>query len=117
VDHHLVDKATQERLLLLGRQQVLPPQFRELLPGPDKGFPVLGAERFADGRLQLLVPAALVSVLEFAQGRLPTPLQFSGHQAIIRVRLVELPFGQTSLVAEAFELLLPCLLHLFGLLA
>lgn len=116
VDDDLVEEAAQEGLLLSGRQQVLPPQFRDLLSGPEKDFSVLGAERFGGRGVLLFVAEAFLGVLEFSKRRFPAPLQFGGHQAVVRVRLVELPFGQARLIAEALELLLPRPLHLFLLL-
>ena len=53
----------------------------------------------------LLVPEPLLGVLEFPQRRFPTPLQFGGHQAVVRVGLVVLPLGQAGLVAEPLDLL------------
>jgi hypothetical protein len=49
VDHDLVDEAPEEGLLVLRRELVPVPQVGDLLPGLEKGLPILGAHRLGSG--------------------------------------------------------------------
>src|SRR6516165_7330136 len=117
MDDHLVDEAAEEGLLLLRRQAILTPELRYRLAGAKEGVSFLGTEPLWRSGLLLLVTKPRFGVLELPQRRFPTPFQLGGHEAVVRVGLVVLPFGQTGLVAKTLDLLSLRLLQLLLVLA
>ena len=103
----------KEAFFCCGDEAALPPTAPGcFLPGLSEGL--LGSLEVSPGRGCCCCSLeAFFGLLEFAQRRLPAPLQFGGHQAVVRVGLVELPLGQAGLVAQPFESAAAGLLDLF----
>lgn len=109
--HYFIDQAAQERLLLIAREQALILDGGQTLPQCGKGIPKLGRDIIdAIGCLRRRIEIPL-GLPELAQGLFPTALQFGRDQAIIRIDLKELPFGQRDLVTQALYLLGLCPCH------
>src|SRR5262249_58455775 len=105
MDDHLVDEAAEEGLLLLRRQAVLAPEFRDRLASLEQGLSFLGTELLGSPRLLLFLPESLFGILEVPQRRFPTPFQLGSHQAVVPGGLVVLPLSQARLVAAPLDLL------------
>src|ERR671915_1315927 len=114
VQGDLLNQATQERFLLLSREQVLVPNLGQFLSDGCERRLELGGEGEGHHDKVFGLYRCFFSVLELAQGRFPAGLQFCGDESIIRVDAVELALSECRLVTQSLDLLLTCLVSLIS---
>ena len=116
VDDHLVDERSQEGFLLLPGETALRPLSGEILADVLQGFSRGRIEGSEARILLLLTLERFLGSLQVAEGLFPSPFKLGGHQAVVGVGLVELPFGQPRPILHPLQLLLVRTQHFLTLL-
>ncbi len=107
VNHPLIDEAAQERLLARRGEGRLVPQGRQALADLGQRGVEIRADVERDDAAFVLrrVGERGFGLAQIAQRLLPAPLEFGGDETVVRIDLIELPFGQRRPVAQPLNLL------------
>ena len=104
LEHHFVDQAAQHGLLLRPGH-IRPRQSSGSWEPMARKSSRSSDANCSGGGKPAAMGQGLLRLSKLAHRHFPTPLQFRGDQAVIRIDAVILPLGQKGLIAQAFDLL------------